>query len=220
MGGSGQQIKPKFLTPPDIGNIRSQFASSLAGLLSGGAFGNANPLANAAQQQGQGLLTGQGPDSASTSAYRTIMEASQTGLPANATPIAEQAYRNFDQYTAPSIRNALGAQYGIHFGTPVAESISRAGADVTSNLNAEFARLGENSQARRFAAASGTPGFLQGGYQLGTAPMQNFYDILTRGIGTLSSQGQFGTPSYAPGNQNLQAFTQLAAAIIPALLAA
>ena len=139
MGGS-KQINPRFLTPPDIGTLRPDFAQLLAGLLSGGAGGNVNPLGNAAMQQFQGLLTGQGPSGPGTSAYQSILEATQTGLPANTGPIADQAYRNFSQYGAPAIKEQLGAQYGIRFGTPVSESLSRAGADVTSNLNAEFAR--------------------------------------------------------------------------------
>src|SRR5258706_12778613 len=108
MGGGSQQVNPRFLTPPDTGNLRPDFAQALSGLLGGGPFGNMNPLQNAAMQQYQGLLTGTGPSSPGTSAYNTLMEATQTGLPANTGPIADQAYRNFSQYTAPAIRDQLG----------------------------------------------------------------------------------------------------------------
>lgn len=219
MGGGSRQVNPRFLTPPDIGSLRPDFAQALAGLLGGGPFGNMNPLQNAAMQQYQGLLTGQGPSGPGPSAYNTLLEATQTGLPANATPLADQAYRNFSQYTAPAIKEQLGAQYGIRFGTPVAESLSRAGADVTSNLNAEFARMSDAAQQRRLGASQTVGNIAQGGYSLGQQPINDFFSILNSGVGTLSSQGAFANPTFAPssGQQNTQAIIQLIAAIAPAL---
>jgi hypothetical protein len=215
MGGGSKQINPKFLTPPDIGSLRPDFARALAGLLSGGPFGNLNPLQSAAMQQYQGLLTGTGPESPGTSAYKTLLEATQTGLPANTGPIADQAFRNFSQYTAPAIKESLGAQYGVRFGTPVAESLSRAGADVTSNLNAEFARLSNDAQNRRLGASAQVGGIAQGGYSLGAQPMNDWFSMLNSGVGTLSGGQGFANPQFAPssGQQNLQSAAQLAAAI-------
>jgi hypothetical protein len=162
-------------------------------------------------QQYQGLLTGTGPEGPGTSAYRTLLEATQTGLPANTGPIADQAFRNFSQYTAPAIKENLGAQYGIRFGTPVAESLSRAGADVTSNLNAEFARLSDAAQGRRLGASSMVGGLAQGGYDLGQRPINDFFSILNSGVGTLSGGQGFANPQFAPssGQQNTQALIQL-----------
>lgn len=202
MGGGSRQVNPRFLTPPDIGSLRPDFAQALQGLLSGGPFGNMNPLQNAALQQYQGLLTGTGPSSPGTSAYNTLLEATQTGLPANTGPIAEQASRNFNQYTAPGIRENLGANYGIRFGTPLGESLSRAGADVTSNLNAEFARLSNDAQNRRLGATSQVGALAQGGYSLGQQPINDFFSILNSGVGTLSGGQGFSNPQFAPGGNS------------------
>ena len=233
MGGGSKEVKPRFLTPPDIGSLRPDTAKYLQQLLRQLSSGQ-NPLykqPGTLRQEGEqnilGQLRGQyrqgSPEEAASKQLQTDIEG---GNPIDTSPLVQQARGTFERDIAPGIQERLGAQYGIRFGTPVAESLSRAGAEVSTNLNAQLLPYAESARQRQtqssqFALGRQT-GLASQAAALGeetrmgeqNALMQGIQALLS-GVGGLSSQGSFASPSFAPsqGQQNWQTAAQFAAAL-------
>lgn len=151
-------------------------------------------LVNLIGQAGGGSLPGGYGDIIPIGASRnTFEELLRTGLPADSTGLVNQARGTFENDIAPAIKEQLGAKYGIRFGTPVAESLSRAGRDVTLGLNADLARLGDAAQSRRAGAA-------QFGLAQGTGGLSQILQMIVSGTGALSATpGSQTTTTSAPG---------------------
>lgn len=234
MGGS-QQITPNFLTPPDIGGLRPQYAGFLNNILGGGGSqsGGINrlaqnplqapidPLLNQTGQQYSGLL---GAPNAYNASQNAITQGAQTGNPTDFSSFFDQGKFSFNNFIAPSIKDQLGAGYGINFGTPQGEELARAGAqstlgaqtaampymDAARQRQLSYAGLGQQGYQGLLGGAGGVGQALTGANQ---TQLSQILSALQGGVGSLSGQSQFQYPQYGPssGQQNLQTLMSLAA---------
>lgn len=242
--GSTQTPPPQFQfgAGPGYEGVASRLGPELQSLINSGfAFrpyqGQLNapidPTFYSLVQQLGGLATGsfmndQGPYGA---AQRTLQSSIETGLPTDISPLIGQGQYAFSNTIAPQIRESLGANYGIRFGTPLGEQLGRAGAEVDLGVKSAALPFMDAAQARRMGAAQFLPqlagqsaglfGLLQ---QLQQAQLDRPYQEFVRstqtglqgvlqGLGTLggSGFGNFAAPQYGPSNdsQNLSALLQL-----------
>lgn len=218
--GSSKPIQPRFLVPPDIGGLRPDVARLLQNSLTQYGMGGSpfsapiSPLQNTATQQYSSLLNGQ---NLAGIAGQGLQQQIETGFNIDTSPLVKQAQNTFSRDIAPGIKESLGANYGIRFGTPVAESLSRAGADVSTNLNAALAGYANEAANRRAAGVGQGFNLLGAGQSAGLAEsgqnaanMDRFLQTILSGTGLLSGQSQFANPQFGP-NQNLQTIQALAA---------
>lgn len=240
MGGS-EQIKPSFLTPPDVGGLRPQYGGFLSNLMGGqsgqpsiaGMPGNPmqaplSPLFNQTSQQYAGLIGNQAPFNA---AQNTVTQAAQTGLPADFSPFFNNAAFSFQNFMAPQIKESLGSQYGVNFGTPQGEQLARAGAQTTLGAQQAAMPFIDAANQRRLQASQmglGTQlGLLGGAGQLGAqqtgfqqTQLGQILGALQGGVGTLSGQTGFMMPQFGPNNtqQTIQGIAQLAPLLMMTLM--
>lgn len=174
-----------------------------------------SPLQNTATQSYQGLL-GQG---ATDAAGKTIQSGVATGNPLDLSSLFNQGQYSFQNFMAPSIKESLGANYGINFGTPQGEELGRAGAqsDIATKANAmqflDAAKQRQLAYTQGYGGLTGAAGGL-GAQQTGQQQQQLFgiLQALQGGTGTLSGGTGFQMPLFAPsqGQQNLNSILALA----------
>lgn len=183
MGSKKQE--PEWKMPPDATGP-SQNLSSVLGQVGGQYRAGQTPFMSS---------LGQG----------TLDELLMSGLPIDASPLMAQAGNMFNSIIAPSIQGRLGANYGIRFGTPVADLMSRSGGDVAIALNAELARYADMASQRRMQAI----GLQQNAFM-------NALQALIGGAGTFRQGSGFYQPQYAQstGGQLLGAAGTLGGAFL------
>lgn len=193
-----KRVDPQYYLPPDLKGIRSKQISFFDSLFNQYGTGN-NPF-----YQGYGgfdlnsILQGRGTGApgAIGAAGRTLQQAIETGLPIDTTPIIRQAREAWAQDIAPEIQEQLGARYGMKFGTPVAESLSRSGQRATTDLNAILAGYAEQSQQRRLGASNMAFQLAEMERMGRQNAQQQFLHSLMGGPQALYGQGQWMMPQY------------------------
>lgn len=210
MGAGSKQVQPQNLQPPDVQGYRTNLSTYLTGILNQimGAPGTnfaapTDPLINAVKQQYSGLISGQdmgnGPYGA---ANRYLTDLISGGENLDVNPLIQRARSNFTDVTAPAIKESLGAQYGIRYGTPVAESVARAGRGANEDLNAQLVGLANQGLQRRAGAAQFGAGLqqdiLQGAYGVGGREVDRILQLILGG-GSALGIGNFNyqNPQYA-----------------------
>lgn len=199
-----KQVQPKYYLPPDLGGIRNQqigFFDQLFQAQRGGqnpfyaGYGDFGPGVN--PQMGNFLFNqGTGTGGAMGAAGNTLQQAVETGLPIDATPLVQEARQGFARHIAPEIQEQLGARYGLKFGTPVAESLARAGGDVQTRLNAELTRYSDLASQRRLAATGMTFDVAEMERQGRQQALFQLLNALVAGPQQLYGQGQWMMPGY------------------------
>jgi hypothetical protein len=143
-----------------------------------------------------------GPYSSASSYIQSLIAG--TDQPIDTSPYVQQAQRTFSRDIAPSIKESLGANYGIRYGGAVADTLSRAGRDVSTGLNAQLLDLERERQNRRFGAA-------QFGAGANAQNTNSLLNLLLGGANTLGvGRGTSGMPAYAPSSSS-----QLLGTILP-----
>lgn len=211
MSTGSKQVQPSFFNPPEVSGYRTALSGYLQQILQGvqglpgGMQAPTNPLGNAVQQQYQGLLTGQdlgnGPYGAANRYLQGLIEGGEN-LDVN--PLIQKARTSFTDITAPALREGIGAQFGIRYGTPVSESIARAGRGATEDLNAQLVQLANQGLQRRYGAASTAAGLqqntLQGANQVSGQQLDRLINLLLGGGSAIGTGGQ--PQMYQPQYQN------------------
>jgi len=225
--GSGQ-IKPVNLQSKAASAYTSSFGNYLNSILSGFMTSGKNPLqspvnpmGNAVMQQYQGLLTGQDLGNGPYGAANTYLQDLISGKDQlDSSPYVKQAQSTFKNDIAPGIRESLGAQYGVRFGTPVAESLSRAGERVSTDLNSQLLGLQQQRDQMRLGASQFAAGQQQGllkdafgagaySQSVGTADLERLLSFLLGGGNLIGAgSGQWMYPQYGQ-SQNSQLLSAL-----------
>lgn len=251
MGSKQVQPQPYQQLSPQYDILAQDLLPALRGIIdSGFAFrpygGQLNapidPMAFTLAQQMGGLAGGQmGNDQGPYGAAQRALQANlDNGQPIDLSPLMAQGQFGFQNTIAPQIKESLGANYGIRFGTPVAESLSRAGSEVQTNLNAQALPYMESARQRQAGAVGQLSGLnaqsqglfaalnalqqqqLQAPYQEHIRSTTTGLDAILRGLGGFGQgniNGGFQSPQYAPsgGAQAMGAILPLLGIILGAM---
>jgi len=190
MGGSSS-VNPKYVSSPEAQQFAPQLLSYLQNIL-GQTQGGKNPLA--------GFDMASSPYAGAGDYIKSLIQGTDT--PISNQPYVQQAQNTFSRDIAPTIKESLGANYGIRYGGPVADLLSRAGSDTATNLNAQLVGLQQQRNALRYGAS-------QFGVATNQADTDRLLNAIFGGASTLGvGRGSSQMPAYAP-NQNSQTLAAL-----------
>jgi hypothetical protein len=146
-----------------------------------------------------------GGDIASNPAYQQAIQAFQSFLPGGQgfQPIQQEANRNFQKNTIPSILNAFGGN--SKGGSALNQALAQGGANLNSSLGAQNAQmqLGAAGQAVGAAQVPFQQGLQGAGLGLGTSPFAYqqkqtpFWQQLL--LGGAQAAGKLGSAAIAAG---------------------
>ena len=170
---------------PGVGTAIGALGGGALGGVLGGLFGRSKPRETQIQQQQRelvdqllGSLKGNGP-------YSNLFQANPADFERT---YAEPARARFQNITAPAIQQQY-IQYGQQRGTPLQDTLTRAGVDMDQLLNEQYIKYLQGKESNQSTAIGNILG-----QSAGVLPQQDLGEAALQGLG-----GYLGSESF-PSN--------------------